>query len=124
MPDNLGQATVASNGIGMITIAHHLSPIVWQVEQISVVVGPNSTGGNVAIFKNGNLVAPTSALVPQIDVLNTPSIGQTAAGLPYVYIGGSDILQIIVNGATSGDTISYRAQYVEYQLSDPQVYGR
>lgn len=124
MPDNLGQTIIPANGVGLITIAHHLSPMVWQVEQIGVTVGPNSTGGNIAIYKNGNLVSPTSVLVPQISITGSPSVGQTAAGLPYVYIGGSDILQIIVNAVTPGDSLSYRAQYVEYMLSDPEVHGR
>lgn len=124
MPDWLGQGQVATNGVVSIEIAHNNASVVWEIEQVSSVVGPSSTSGNIAIFKNGNLVAPTSALVPQVTPNGTSGIGQTAAGLPYVYIGASDRLQIVVNGAKSGDLASVRAQYREFPLDDPNVRGR
>ena len=124
MPDWLGQAIVASTGIATVTINQNNASTIWEIEQVSATVGPSSTSANVAIFKNGQLVAPTSALVPQINSAGTESIGQTAAGVPYVYVNASDHVDIVVNGATSGDMMSVRAQYREFPQSDPSMAGR
>jgi hypothetical protein len=124
MPDWLGQANVAATGLAVVTINQNNASTVWEIEQISVSVGPISTGANVAIFKNGNLVAPTSSLVPQVNSAGISSIGQTAAGLPYVYVNASDHLDIVVNSATIGDLMSVRAQYREFPKDDPAMSGR
>lgn len=124
MPDWLGQASINANGVGVVRITHDNPAVVWEMEQISGSVGTTSTSGNIAIFKNGNLVAPTSSLVPQINADGISGIGQTAAGLPYAYLSASDELQVVVNGATSGDTLTVRAQYREFPSDDPNVRGR
>lgn len=123
MPDWLGQDKVGSNGIGVVLLSQDNPAMVWEVQQVGVTVSIASQAGNVGIFKNGNLVAPTSALVPQISPGSIASIGQTASGLPYVYIQASDILQIVVSSATADDTITVRAQYREIASNDPLVRG-
>lgn len=123
--DWLQSVQVGSNGMATAIITHQNASAVWEIEQVSVTVGPNSTTGNVAIYKNGNLVAPTSLLVPQVAPAgNQTTVGQTAAGLPYAYIQASDQLQIVISGAASGDHMNVRAQIREYPLSDPAVRGR
>lgn len=123
--DWLQSSQIGSTGMATAEITHQNAAVVWEIEQVSVTVGPNSTGGNVAIYKNNNLVAPTSILVPQVSPSGgQKTIGQTAAGLPYVYIQASDKLQIVVSGAASGDNMNVRAQIREYPLSDPAVRGR
>lgn len=124
MPDWLGQANVDVNGLAVVTINQNNASTCWEVEQISVSVGPASDVANVAIFKNGNLVAPTSALVPQVNGAGITAIGQTASGLPYVYVNASDHLDIVVNSASVGDLMTARAQYREFPLSDPNMAGR
>lgn len=124
MPDWLGQSQVAANGIGTVLMHQNNASTIWEVEQIGVSVGPASTSANVVVFKNGNLVAPTSALVPQVNSAGIASLGQAAAGLPYVYINASDELEIIVNGATPNDQITVRGQYREFPISDPNMAGR
>lgn len=124
MPDWLGQAVVASTGIGTVLLKQNNASTTWEVEQIGVSVGPASQTANVVIYKNGNLVAPTSALVPQVSQSGAVSLGQTAAGLPYVYVNASDELEIVVNAATSGDAVTVRAQYREFPNSDPNMAGR
>jgi VCBS repeat-containing protein len=124
MPDWLGQAKIAATGIATVIMQQNNPAMVWQIEQVSVSVGTVSTQGNVAIFKNDNMVAPTSALVPQTNQYGQVTIGQTAAGLPYIYLNASDKLQVVVNSATSGDTMTVRAQYVEMDSSDNKYRGR
>jgi hypothetical protein len=124
MPDWLGQARVSAAGTATVEIAQNNPAKVWQVEQISISVGTLSTQGNVVIFKNNNLVAPTSALVPQTNAFGQTAIGQTAGGLPYVYLSASDRIQVVVNSATSGDAMTVRAQYVELDSSDGNLRGR
>jgi hypothetical protein len=124
MPDWLGQAKVAVSGIATVIIPNNNTSVVWEIQQVGVTVGPASTGGNVAIFKNNNLVAPTAALAPLVNQFGAIALGQTAAGLPYVYIYSSDTLQIVVSAATAGDSMTVRAQYRELSLVDPDVRGR
>lgn len=124
MPDWLGQAPVASTGIGTVLLKQNNASVIWEIEQIGVSVGPASTTANVVVYKNGNLVAPTSALVPQVSSSGIASLGQTAAGLPYVYTNATDELEIVVNSATSGDTVTVRAQYREFPNNDPNMAGR
>lgn len=124
MPDWLGQSKVAANGIGTVLINQNNSSVVWEIEQIGVSVGPNSTSGSIVIYKNGNLVAPTAVLAPQVNIIGSPSIGQTADGLPYVYLQAADTLQIIGSALTANDSITVRAQYRELPLNDPFVRGR
>lgn len=124
MPDWLGQAVVDADGIAVVTINQNNASTCWEIEQVSVSVSPGAAGANVAIFKNGNLVAPTSSLVPQINAAGISAIGQTAAGLPYVYVNASDHLDVVVNSATVGDSMTVRAQYREFPISDPNMSGR
>jgi len=124
MPDWLGQAAVAANGIATVLLTQQNPAVVWEVQQIGCSVGPTSVSGNIVIFKNGNLVAPTAALAPQVNTAGTASIGQTAAGLPYVYINASDTLQIIASSVIAADTLTVRAQYREFDSSDTEMRGR
>ena len=124
MPDFLSSSvTVASNGMATVRIKQNNPAVVWEVQQITVTVGPNSTAGKVGIFKNGNMVTPTSALTPVINASNANAIGQTAAGLPYLYIQASDEIELIFSSLTSGDQVTTRAQYREIDSSDPLVRG-
>lgn len=124
MPDWLGQSKVKNDGTAEVDLEQNNTSVVWVIEQVSASVGPKSTGGNIAIFKNGNLVAPTTALAPQISPIGIPAVGQTASGLPYVYVQTSDVLQIVVTSVTVGDLLTVRAQYQELPLNDPTVRGR
>lgn len=124
MPDWLGQSPVAASGIGTVLLHQNNASTIWEVEQIGVSVGPASTSANVVIYKNGNLVAPTSALAPQVSSAGIPSLGQTADGLPYVYINASDELEIVVSGATTGDQLTVRAQYREFPKDAVDMAGR
>lgn len=124
MPYWRSQATVAANGRATATINQNNASTIWEIEQISASVGPASQSGNVAVFQNGALVAPTSALVPQVDPNGIASIGQAAAGLPYVYMTASDHIDIVVTGATPGDLLTVWAQYREFPLNDPSMAGR
>lgn len=124
MPDWLGQSTVDANGIGTVLIEQNNPAVVWEIEQVGISVGPQSQTGNVVIWKNNNLVAPTGSLVQQIDQYNNQTIGNTAAGLPYAYLNASDTLQIVVNSVVTGDQVTVRAQYREFDSSDPNVRGR
>jgi hypothetical protein len=124
MPDWLGQAKVAATGLATVLLSQNNPAVVWEVQQVGASVGPKSLSANVAIFKNGNLVAPTSALVPQVNANGDASIGQAASGLPYVYVSASDTLQIVVNGGTAGDTLTVRAQYREFNSNDSNMIGR
>lgn len=122
--DWLSSAAIDANGSATMLMSHNNAAVMWEVEQISVSVGAASTTGNIAIFKNGNLVAPTAILVPQKNPAGTASIGQAAAGLPYVYLHASDIVQVVISGATAGDSATMRAQFREFSLADPAVQGR
>lgn len=124
MPDWLGQATINAQGVGTVLISQDNPAVVWEIEQVGVSVGPTSTSGNVVVWKNNNLVAPTAALVPQVSQYGITTIGQAAAGLPYVYLNASDTMQIVVNSASSGDAVTVRAQYREFNSSDPNMIGR
>jgi hypothetical protein len=124
MPDWLSSSTtIAASGRGTVLLKQNNPARVWEVQQITVNVGPSSTSGNVSIFKNGNMVTPTSALTPAVTSTGVKTISQSAAGLPYVYIQASDELEIVVSSATSGDAITVRAQYREIDSSDPIVRG-
>ena len=124
MPDWLGQTKVAANGIGTVLLTQQNPAVVWEVQQIGASVYGTSTTGNVVIWKNNNMVAPTAILVPQVDQYGANSIGQTAAGLPYLYVNASDQLQIVVSGVVAGDMLTVRAQYREFDSSDPNMIGR
>jgi hypothetical protein len=124
MPDWLGQASVSAAGMAVVEISHNNAAAIWEIEQISSSVGPASTTGNVVIWKNNNMVAPTSVLFPQIDQFGNKSIGQTAAGLPYVYISASDRIEVVVSNATVNDNLTVRAQYREFAQYDPEMLGR
>lgn len=97
--------------------------VVWIVEQISVTVGPVSTSGNVSIFLNGNMVTPTSALTPVITSVGSNAIGQTAAGVPYLYLHATDELKVQGTSVTNGDLMTVRIQYREVSSTDPLVQG-
>lgn len=124
MPDWLGQSTVDANGIATVQIEQNNPAVVWEIEQVGVSVGPQSATGNVVIWKNNNLVAPTGSLVQQVDQYGNVTIGNTAAGLPYCYLNASDIMQIVVNSVQTGDQMTVRAQYREFNSSDPNMIGR
>jgi len=124
MPDWLGQAKAAANGRATVLLTQQNPAVVWEVQQIGCSVGPTSVSGQIVIYKNGNLVAPTSALAPQVNPFGAASIGQTAAGLPYVYVNASDTLQIIASSIISTDTLTVRAQYRELSSSDEEMRGR
>lgn len=124
MPDWLNQASAAANGIATVLLTQQNPAVVWEVQQIGCSVGPASVSGNIVIYKNGNLVAPTAALAPQVNTAGTTSIGQTAAGLPYVYVNASDTLQIIASSVIAGDVLTVRAQYREFNSSDEEMRGR
>jgi hypothetical protein len=119
MPDWLGQAIIKL-GTAEVDIRHNLPAVTWEIEQVSVAVGPVSTTANVTLKKNSNLVTPTSILSP----LYPTGVGSTAGQDPYVYLQASDTMQIIVSGATNNDTMTVRAQYREYDSSHPAMYGR
>lgn len=98
--------------------------VVWIIEQISVAVGPTSTSGNVTIFLNGNMVTPTSALTPIITSTGAAAIGQTAAGLPYLYLHATDELTVVGTSLTNNDLMTTRMQYREVSSTDNIVFGR
>ena len=124
MPDNLTSSIrVNVSGMAVVRIKQNNPAMVWEIQQVTITVGPNSNNGNVGIFKNGNMVTPTSALTRVVNQTGVSSIGQTAAGLPYVYLQASDELQIVISSATSGDQVTTRAQYREIDSSDPIVRG-
>lgn len=122
MPEFLASQRVASTKATVLVKQNNPS-VCWQLEQISVTVGTASTTGNVGIFKNGNMVTPTSALTPVVKPDGTSVIGQTAAGDPYLYLQASDEVEIVVSSVTNGDTVTVRIQYRELSLSDPLVRG-
>lgn len=117
--DFLIQGMCDANGNGSVRITHDISSLMWEVEQVSVVTGKVSSACTSFIKINGNLVAPSAALTP-LDV----GQGATAGGLPYVYLHASDHLDVFVQGAQAGDSITARAQYREFQLTDSEVQGR
>lgn len=117
--DFLAQGTCDANGKGTVRVTHDVSSLIWEVEQVSVVTGQVSSSCTAFVKVNGNLVAPSAALTP-LDV----GQGATAGGLPYVYLHASDHLDVFVQGAKAGDTLTLRAQYREFQLTDPEVQGR
>ena len=123
MPDFLIPVVQVANGMATGRIKMNNPSVVWEVQQITVVVGPNSTVGKVSIYKNGNLITPTSALTPVITSVGAAAIGQTAAGLPYVYIQASDEITVVATSVTNGDSVNGRAQYREIDSSDPLVRG-
>src|SRR5438874_487543 len=97
--------------------------VVWIVEQISVTVGPSSTAGNVSVFLNGNMVTPTSALTPIVTATGANAIGQTAAGLPYLYLHATDELSVLATSVTNNDLMTVRMQYREVDSNSSQVQG-
>lgn len=123
MPDWLSSSVTVANTKATVSMKQNNPAVVWEVQQITVNVGPSSTAGNVGIFKNGNMVTPTSALTPAVTATGIATIGQTAAGLPYVYIQASDELEVVVSSVTNGDSVTVRAQYREIDSSDPLVRG-
>jgi hypothetical protein len=124
MPDWLGQANVGANGIATVTLTQQNPAVVWEVQQLSASIYGKSVSANVVIWKNNNMVAPTAILVPQVDQYGATSIGQTASGLPYLYVNASDQIQIVVSQATNGDRLTVRAQYREFNSADPNMIGR
>lgn len=124
MPDWLSSSvTVSGSGTATVLLKQNNPSVCWEVQQVTVNVGPYSTTGNVGVFKNGNMVAPTSALTPVVTANGVSSIGQTAGGLPYVYIQAADELEIVISSATANDKVTVRAQYREIPLTDPLVRG-
>lgn len=124
MPDWLSSSVrVNSSGMATVLLKQNNPSVCWEVQQITINVGPASTAGNVGVFKNGNMVAPTSALTPVVTSSGVASIGQTAAGLPYIYVQAADELEVVVSSATANDQVSVRAQYREIPLTDPLVRG-
>lgn len=124
MPELLSSSVmIPASGMAVARIKNNNPAMVWEVQQITVTVGPNSVSGSVGIFKNGNMITPTSALTAVVKSDGTRAIGQTAAGLPYVYIQAADEIEIVINGATLNDQLTYRAQYREVDSSDPIVRG-
>lgn len=119
MPDWLGQATVSAAGTATVTIQHQLANVIWEVEQITAQTGTVAAATTAFIKKNGVVVAPSASLTP-VDV------GQaaTAGGLPYIYIRNADAVTVQVQGASTGDTLTVRAQYREFQDTDSNIVGR
>lgn len=120
--EHLDSETVSSGTATSLTKTNNPA-VVWIVEQISVAVGPTSTGGNVTVYLNGNMVTPTSALTPIITAVGTAAIGQTAAGLPYLYLHATDELMVKGTSLTNGDLMTVRFQYREVDSNDSQVQG-
>lgn len=119
MPDWLGQSTVISAGTAEVDLNHNLAGIMWEIESVSVRTGQVSSACTASIYKNGNLVTPSAALTPL-----PAGQGTAAGGLPYEYLTSSDVLQIRVQGAVSGDYMTVRAQYREFLSTDPAMQGR
>lgn len=120
--EHLDSVIVAST-TATVRVKTNNPAVVWIVEQISVAVGPTSTTGNVTIFLNGNMVTPTSALTPIITATGAAAIGQTAAGLPYLYLHATDELTVVGTSLTNGDLMISRMQYREVASTDPAVQG-
>lgn len=97
--------------------------VVWVVEQISVAVGPSSQSGYVTVFLNGNLVTPTAALTPIVTATGQNAIGQTAGGLPYLYLHATDELTVVGTSLTNNDQMNTRMQYREVSSMDNEVFG-
>lgn len=123
MPDWLSTSTTVAATKATVLLKQNNPAKVWEVQQITVSVGPNSTSGNVGIFKNGNMVTPTSALTPAVTSNGVATISATAAGLPYLYLQASDEVEIVISAATNEDQVAVRAQYREIDSSNPLVQG-
>lgn len=124
MPDWLSSSIdVGTDGMATVRMRQDNPAMVWEVQQVTVNVGPTSTVGNVGIFKNGQMVTPTSALTPAVTSSGVTTISASAAGLPYIYIQASDELEIVVSSATNGDRVTVRAQYREIPSIDNRVFG-
>lgn len=127
MPDWLGPQNttnvVPASGTLVVELNHQKPNIIWQVEQVTASVGPASTSGQLGVFKNGYPIGPAAVLAPLVSPAGAPSISQTFAGDPYVYIEASDKIQVVVTGATPGDTVIVRGQYREFNKNDPSVAG-
>lgn len=119
MPWFLGQAVVGSNGQASVRIQHNTDSVFWQVEQITGTLGNQTSNPSLTILTNGNVTAPTSAMVP-----GPTGISQTASGDPYIYIRATDFIDIIATGAIPGDTLTVNAQYRFFLVSDPRIDGR
>lgn len=120
--DHLDSAKVVSTTATILTKTNNPA-VVWIVEQISIAVGPASGAGNVTIYLNGNMVTPTSALTPIVTSTGANAIGQTAAGLPYLYLHATDELMVKGTSLTNGDTMNMRFQYREVDAGSAQVQG-
>lgn len=122
MPNFLDQSVVSVGGVAEVIIEHNNAAAVWVIEQISGILSPNSTNGNISIFHNdifvtgGNLVAN-----PALN--GGTALGLTAGQKPELYLTSSDHIKVIINQGTHGDQFTVRAQYREFSQNDPQVYG-
>lgn len=107
MPDYVGSARAASNGIATVLVQHNKSGLQWVVSQISVRSDPVRNAAKCEVKRNGQQMA-TSALVPS-----------TASGQPFYRLNAADALEIVFSNLQSGDfayvTVSYsEAQWGQY----------
>ena len=127
MPDYMapreGPVVVNAAGFAMVPVKQNNASKVWLVEQVTATVGPATTNGTLGIFKNNFPIGPAAVLSPIVTPSNTKAVGQTFAGEPYVPLGASEELEVVLAGCTPGDQVTVRVQYKEFDVHDPRIAG-
>lgn len=127
MPDYMapreGPVVIGANGFVVVPVKQNNASKVWLVEQVTATVGPKTTNGTLGIFKNNFPIGPAAVLSPIVTPLNVNAVGQTFAGEPYVPLGASDELEVVLAGCTAGDQVTVRVQYKEFDHNDPRIAG-
>lgn len=92
---------------------------VWCLEQINVFYNKTGDSPQCAILKNGQVYSGPAPMSPSVN-----GLGQTFAGLPYLYMQNRDDVEVFVSNGSVGGLVTVQVQFREMLTSDPELRGR
>lgn len=92
---------------------------VWVFEQIAVSYDISTDAPTVSILKNDVIFSGAAQFLK-----GNPGLGQTFAGVPYLYLESSDVLKIVVENGTAGANVKAVCQYRVIGYDDDELAGR
>jgi hypothetical protein len=108
-----------SGTIGQVKINLTNNRFVWVIEQINAFYNKTSDSPQCAVIRNGVVYSGPAPMSPSIN-----GLGQTFAGLPYLYMQNRDDVEVFISGGSAGGLLTIQAQFREIETNDPELRGR
>jgi hypothetical protein len=112
-------SVVLSATTGQVKINLTNNRFVWVIEQINAFYSKTSDSPQCSVIRNGIVYSGPAPMSPSIN-----GLGQTFAGLPYLYMQNRDDVEVFISGGSAGGLLTVQAQFREIETDDPELRGR